>query len=478
MAGCCQRARAAGVRGGMSLSHARSFLPTGRVLIRPVTPQQDAEALCALARWANRFSPVVAVDPPDGLLMDVLGCGRLFRGERRLMNQMTDAVERLGFEQARASVAPTFGCAWAEARFGKQPRRIISDKDTQRVLEPLPIAALRVEDRIVESLSEVGIDRIGYLFDIPRKQLAARFGDELLIRLDQATGRAIEMIDPVRPREALRAQIDFDGPTTRFDAIEAASRQLVDQLTVKLKHREEGARRLDLILDRIDTQPEQVTVVLSRPSRAAKHLWSLLRPRLERVNLGFGVQCVRLVATRTGILKHEQTRCTATDDHLDPAALAGECGQLLDTLVNRLGPDAVTQVQRVATHLPEQAFRRRRADLSKQPSHTTPQIDPAFDNDRPTVVFDPAQPVVVMAVTPEGPPSWMCWNGMELRLVDAYGPERIEREWWRERPSSKRDNASPVQGRDYFKAQDEQGRWLWIYRDLELNRWFVHGQWA
>ena len=32
--------------------------------------------------------------------------------------------------------------------------------------------------------------------------------------------------------------------------------------------------------------------------------------------------------------------------------------------------------------------------------------------------------------------------------------------------------------RDYFKVQDERGRWLWIYRVLESGDWFIHGLWA
>jgi two-component system OmpR family response regulator len=34
-------------------------------------PERDAQALLALAGWCNRFSPVVGVDPPDGLVLDI-----------------------------------------------------------------------------------------------------------------------------------------------------------------------------------------------------------------------------------------------------------------------------------------------------------------------------------------------------------------------------------------------------------------------
>src|SRR5688500_11553930 len=68
---CCEYARAAGIRPGMSLAHARALLPLGAVETQPFTPERDDAALRALAHWALKFSPVVAPDPPDGLLIDI-----------------------------------------------------------------------------------------------------------------------------------------------------------------------------------------------------------------------------------------------------------------------------------------------------------------------------------------------------------------------------------------------------------------------
>ena len=44
--------------------------------------------------------------------------------------------------------------------------------------------------------------------------------------------------------------------------------------------------------------------------------------------------------------------------------------------------------------------------------------------------------------------------------------ERITTEWWQ-----------GPQTRDYFKVQTAAGQWLWVYRQLETSRWFVHGIW-
>ena len=130
-------------------------------------PQHELGALKALARWALRFSPIVAVDPPDGLFIDVSGCQRLFGGERRLFGLIAEAVDRLGF-RGRVAAAPTFACAWAVARFGPDPRAIVPESGRRAVLSALPVEALRLEGTVVEALREVGLERIGHLLDLPR----------------------------------------------------------------------------------------------------------------------------------------------------------------------------------------------------------------------------------------------------------------------------------------------------------------------
>ena len=46
---------------------------------------QDLRSLQAMARWMIRFSPVVALEPPDAVFLDVTGSERLFHGYPRLV---------------------------------------------------------------------------------------------------------------------------------------------------------------------------------------------------------------------------------------------------------------------------------------------------------------------------------------------------------------------------------------------------------
>ena len=519
----------------MTLAHARALLPGGGVVVEPHRPHRELAALRALGRWAARFSPLVAVDPPDGLLIDATGCERLFGGEGRLIRLIEGGVVRLGF-RARVAVAPTFACAWAVARFGSRRRAHVGAGGEREALAALPPEALRVEPAVVDALREVGIERIGHLFDLPRSSLAARFGRELLRRLDQATGRAPETIDPIRPVTPAMVEWALAGPATQREAIELATGRLVEELSSLLEKRECGARQLDLRLDRLDARPLEVTVVLSRPSRDIKHLRTLLGPRLESIDLGGGVERLRLTASRLGRLPHEQL-VSADGETVGEGGLDRVWGELLDVLSNRLGSQRVVRVEPVEAHLPERAFRIRSVGEKERHEGTRSRRTRTHEGpaDRPSLLLERPEPITVMAMTPEGPPCWFRWRGLEQRIVASAGPERIAAPWWEARVTESRSHEEGAKAetergqlhktpssyarayarfmlgrelqatcadqsrkdtlssntsslcnsvtpslptRDYFKIQDEQGRWLWIYRIPESGGWFVHGLWA
>ena len=85
---------------------------------------------------------------------------------------------------ARLSVADSVGCAWAVARFGDIA--IVPKGEGAAALDPLPLAALRVDDEIVGALAQSGLKHIRDVVTRPRAPLAARFGSGFLRRIDQA----------------------------------------------------------------------------------------------------------------------------------------------------------------------------------------------------------------------------------------------------------------------------------------------------
>jgi len=447
----------------MPVGEARGVLPPGDgVRLLPADPARTREALRALALWSHRFSPVVATDEPDGLRCDATACPPLFGGEAAMMRTITRRLARLGFG-ARVALAPTYAAAWALARFASAKDPIVQEQDARAALAPLPVAALAADEETIISLAEVGVERLEHLLDLPRSALRARFGEALALRLDQALGLAFEPIEPVRERPPLRVGRAFNGPTKSPEGIDRTVRDLLERLCGRMEARQCGARRLVVTLERADLPPLALEKRLGRASRDARHLHALVRPDLERAQMGFGVEGIEVEAIETPSIPHEQMekwRGGAPD-----APRRRRLGELVDTLSSRLSRDRVRTVEGVESHAPERVFRARAADESLEGKATPAAISPA---DRPTMLLRAPAPASVMAATPDGPVLGVRWRDEHAGVTACVGPERIAPEWWRR----------PGPTRDYFKVRLRTGQWLWIYREAETGRWFVHGVWC
>ena len=194
-------AQALGLHVGMPVTKAQALVPG--LVIEPADPQADAESLERLVLWVlQRFSPIVAVDGLEGIVIDSTGADHLHGGEAAMLDAL---VGRLTFSgiTARAALADTWGSAHALARYAADPSLIAASGTTEVRLSPLPLEALRLSPSISAGLRDLGFARIGDLIGQPRAPLTRRFGPELCRRLDQALGEAAEPIIPLRPEDMI-----------------------------------------------------------------------------------------------------------------------------------------------------------------------------------------------------------------------------------------------------------------------------------
>src|SRR5262249_52383773 len=148
---------------------------------------------------------VDAADSPDGLLVDVTGCGHRFGGEAGLAEKAIVGLQGLGY-RAVAAVADTVGAAWGVARYGIAGRSRSSEPGSRVVvtpaggrveaLRPLPIEAVRLPASVVQALHELRIVRTEQLLALPRADLPSRFGPEVLLYIDRALGTLAEVLTP------------------------------------------------------------------------------------------------------------------------------------------------------------------------------------------------------------------------------------------------------------------------------------------
>lgn len=457
-------AEQAGLRVGMPLAKAHALVPD--ILTLPADPAADAAALNRLSLWAlQHYAPIVAPDPPDGLVIDTTGADHLHGGEERML---TGLVNRLGASGifARAAVADTWGAAHAAARFLAAPVCVIPPGETGRIVASLPIPGLRIAPETVTGLHVLGFATIGEVLAVPRAPLVLRFGAGLGRRLDQMEGTISEPVDPLRDPERVSVRKVFGEPIGAAETIARYTSGLVGDLCQALEKRGLGARRLDLIFHRVDNSLQAIRVGTARAVRDEKRLARLLCDRIETIDPGFGIEIMELTATLAEpLVLHQAVSSLIEEEQADIASL-------VDVIANRIGARRLYRLAPVESDVPERSIHRI-APLAPDDGATWPGRWP-----RPARLLARPEPIDVMALMPDHPPAFFTWRGVRRRVQRADGPERIFGEWW------KRD-AELSAVRDYFQVEDAEGERFWLFRSGEeqhiingAGRWFLHGIFA
>ena len=383
-------------------------------------PALPAAMLEPIAAWACQFTPKVALEPPDALLVEVEGSLRYFGGEPALLAALESGLAQMGV-QAVFATAPTPRAALWRARGGGL------------TLTELPVAVMRTEHEAF--FRSIGVATVGEILELPRDGLAGRCGQRLVDELDRALGRVPEPRAFFSPPERFAASLELPAEVSHAEALLFAARRLLVQLEGLLAARQAGVRAFVLQLEHSDGSESAIPVQLASPAREAERFCELLREKLGATQLA---QPVRSIAVRAA----DFTRLVGRSAGLfgDRAAEAEDWARLLERLQARLGRDAVHGVSPFPDHRPEYAWRR---------------VDPGD--------WDPHE-----FVQPGPRPAWLLEKTMEVdeaKLDLIAGPERITCGWW------DGDDAR----RDYFVAGYGSSL-AWVYR--EDGQWYVHGFFA
>lgn len=457
-----------GLHAGLLLADARARLPD--LLATEAEPEADAALLEMVADWCDRFTPLVALAPPDAVVLDVTGAVHLFGGEERLLGRLRRAFARSGIA-ARLSVAASPSMARAMARFGAEGA--LASQHERAALRALTIHALELPQDLSRLLLRLGLKTLGRVDDQPRHALTARFGATLLDRLDAVLGRREEAFASRRPLPACMAERRFAEPVTAEPAILETIGQLTQDLAAVLEGRGEGGRRFEASFFRADGAVRRLAVETGRPVRDSRTVERLFRERLaslaDPLDPGFGYDLVRLAVARTEDWDEGAPR-------LDGGGAAeAALDALVDRLGVRLGAERVTRLLPLDSHIPERAARRRPAGLSEAAVRSWPTERPLGEPPiRPLRLFEPPERIeIIIHLMPDGPPARFRWRRAEHAVARIEGPERIAPEWWRAEPTAAT--------RDYFRIEDRDGHRFWLFRqwadapDGSKSYWFLHG---
>jgi len=447
-----------GITTGMVLADARALIP--ELEVQDDQPDLVDKLLKRLAEWSIRFTPVVAVDPPDGLVFDATGCSHLWGGDTSYVNEVGKRLKARGYD-VRIAMADTIGVAWGVARFGKE-RLVIEANKHREALMCLPPEALRLEPDAIERLHKLGLHRIQQFIEMPRQSLRRRFGPLFLERLDKALGQEIEVLEPIQPIEPYQERLPCMEPIITATGIEVALQQLLEALCIRLQQEQKGLRTAAFKSYRVDGKIEQIEIGTSRPSRSVKHLFKLFELKIQKIEPALGIELFVLEAPKVEDLYAEQEKMWEGSGGLEDVRLA----ELLDRLANKVGAQAVHRYVADEHYWPERSIK---LTSSLSEKSLAPWRE---DKPRPLQLLKTPEPIEVAAPIPDYPPMLFRYNGKLHNIVNADGPERIEQEWWLQQG----------QHRDYYRVEDEEGHRYWLFRlghyHDESYQWFIHGFFA
>ncbi len=455
-----------GLEVGLTLADARARVP--ELEVYPHDSHADGDWLERLGEACGRYSPSVALDPPDGLVIDIAGCVHAFEGERPLAVDVERRMARRGV-LVRHAFGDTAEIARALARFAGAPA-----PDEKGAVRRLPVAALGLDADGTAALARAGLKTVGDVMARPLSGLAARFGEGAVTAVRRLSGEAQRPI-VARTRQApVAVERRFAEPIARTEFALEVLAELAGEAAGVLEERHQGGRRWEARLYRADGQVQRLRVETGRPTRDVPLLMRLFRERIDTLadplDPGFGYDMLRLEVVLAERLDASQLKLEGGQQR------TGDMPALIDQLTTRLGRDRVRRFAARDSHIPEQAELTLPAAASLS-AQAWPACEPGEPPLRPIHLFDPPERIEsVMAEVPDGPPRRFRWRRTLHEVARAEGPERIAGEWWRR-------HDAPVATRDYYRVEDRRGRRFWIFRyerpDLaELPRWYLHGLFA
>ena len=510
-------ARAAGIRCGMTVTEARAICPETQIERRDAAGEEAD--LAELTQQLHRISPSVAPLPPHAIVAEISRTAMLLarRGEgpppqmagaeRVVIERVRRRLSFLG-HIARVVVADAPATALACAAWGEADR-VIPPGGGAEALAPLPLAALGLPTTAHDLLSGLGIDTVGAFAALPPASVVGRFPPLISLAHQLARGTAQPPVLRSEPEDAtIVIEQDLGHAVFVLDALLFIINALLRDATARLAATSRAAVHVGLSLGLEGGRWQHLSIRLGAPTRDANRILSLVRARMERVELAGPAESVCLEIIEP--VPFDGRQVDLVDRQRSDEQVADVTARLQDTLgaeqvgfprlVDNLRPEEAWRCESVAaaylgmspharstpTALRAAVPPQRRLAAVGMPLAPHSAIDPRSPDMQAAITSDPAaewaghpdpsqplrpalllpQPVAIEVRTGRwGRPTRLHHDGRWLSVTDVDGPERRKGAWWSARPYN----------REYWRVRISDGRRAWIYR--EDDHWALHGWW-
>lgn len=329
-------------------------------------------------------------------------------------------------------------------------------------LQQLPITCLEDFPRTVITLKQTGFTSLGDIMQQIRvsglRSFTNRFGHEFSHYLSDMLDISQDMQQPglfsapipiFHPEVSFIERVDMEFPVAQLDLLQPGLEMLLQKLSGHLQQRQLQCQMIEWHLISIYQEREIIRVHCDTPQQHGNLLLDLSLIQLEQYAFRFAIDQLELHCPFTSPLQ-------AAVYHLDFSRQSPSHKTTQDftlttaKLKARLGDSAIYKISYKDDHLPELSndfISYQKAAYQTLPALQQQALRPKW--------------LLASPQTVEQTDIGLHWRG-KLQLL--AGPERIHTHWW-DTPTA----------RDYFMAQRHDGLRVWIYKDFQQQRWFVHG---
>lgn len=448
-----------GIYCGATVADAKAVLPQLKTINLPLGKAE--KLMLAIGKWCIRYSPKIAIAANQSIIIDLSGCAHLWGGEYNYLKEIVKRLHSKGY-WARGAIADTPGTAWAVAHYGKK-QPIIPSRQQADALATLPPSALQLPPDILSKLHKIGFYTIESFMHLQRNALKRRFGNELLLKLDQALGTSTQTIQWIKPEVVFREHLPYPDTITTAKGIAIAIKQLLTTLCQSLRTANLGMLEALLLCYRVDGAIIKVNISVSQPSIDPSHLFQFFELKIPTIEPALGIELFTLEITKTEKIDNIQEAIWISEKSTMQSA---QLAALLDRITTKLGNKSVYKQFPLQSYWPDRCTNRSYS-LSALPQHNW-----RADRPRPILLLAKPEQIQVSSVLPDNPPMLFIYKGKKHTVVKADDAERIEPEWW----------LQEQQHRDYYIVEDTEGQRFWVFRAGHYtdpaSKWYIHGFFA
>tara|TARA_Y100001960_G_scaffold321398_1_gene396119 strand:+ start:211 stop:1611 length:1401 start_codon:yes stop_codon:yes gene_type:complete len=425
---CNNVAKEQGIQTGMGLGSASALCQ--QLQVHPYDEKVEQKTLLDIAQWLYMVTSDIVLFAPQGILLKVTDMLSLYGGLDTYWQHVSHHLDKLQLSFHFATGLSPFS-AMLLAKSGTN--FISHDKDAiTELVQRYPLTATELETKQVDALSRVGVTHLHQLLELPMQDIARRFDIDLVNYVGRLMGRFKHPMNFYHPPEHFKSYMELLFDIENIQWLEKPLCKLLDKLELFLTLRNQVAYELTLTLHQRDHQDSSISFTSASGDYFAKRWMTLCQLTLESIKLEAPVQGLTLNLARSGELES-----TSQDIFAGHKGKQSEL-ELISMLQAKLGQERIHKVAMSDDPRPEHATLLCSAEL---PVPLKPQIQrlrPSFMLKKPELLTE------------------------KVNIIQ--GPERFVTGWW----------DGDEMTRDYFIARSDAGRWLWVFRNQQMQ-WFLHG---